>query len=437
MDTRIAPEPPLLVRSAAPRLRVAVLVDLPFGATAGGHVRCWQRMAEAATGFADTLDLTVHFSGTEPQCLRLSDNVRYRIEPPVFSTSRVGFLSRVPDHTDLAPWHPRLARALENCDVIHTTDAYFAYARTAVRVGQRKRIPLVNSVHTNTPEYARLFTGQIVERAFGTGAAARLIVTGIGLPQRVERRMRRRLAAHQRECAFALVSRPEQLADVRALLGGRAGLLRRGIDRAAFHPARRDRAWLKAQYGVSTHAFVVLAAGRLNRGKNIHLLAEAIEHLVRHGIDAHLICAGDGEERRSIAARLGPHASCPGMVEPAELARLYATADLFALPSRIEESANVLYEALASGLPALVARDSGMGRAVRDGKTGLVLPGDDAAAWADAIAGLAAARERRNAMADAARYYAESTLPTWSEVLTEDLLPHWESAARQAVRVNA
>jgi glycosyltransferase involved in cell wall biosynthesis len=220
-------------------------------------------------------------------------------------------------------------------------------------------------------------------------------------------------------------------------MGGRAGLLRRGIERNLFHPARRDRIWLAEQYGIPPERFVVMAAGRLNRGKNILLLADAVQLLLRRGVDAQLVCAGDGEDRAAVIERLGARATCPGNVEPAVLARLYASAEIFALPSRIEESANVLLEALASGLPVLVARDSGMGRAVLDKETGLVLPGDDASAWGEALVTLAAQPLRRRAMARAARDYAETAVPSWQDVLAHDLLPHWEEAARSRRRTAA
>jgi glycosyltransferase involved in cell wall biosynthesis len=430
MDTRIHERVLDLRTVSRSPLRVGVLVDLPLGAAAGGHVRCWERLAEAARDFPDELDVTVHFMGAAPERRELSDTVRYRIDPPVFATNRLPFLSHVPDHTDLSPWHPALARRLAQYDVIHTTDAYFAYARTAMVVSRRKHIPIVNSVHTNTPAYARLFTAETIERLFGGTAITRLLLSRLDVAQRMERRMLRQLARYQRECAFVLVSRPDQLSDIRQRLGERAGLLRRGIDRRLFHPARRDRAWLARRYGVPAERFVILAAGRLNRGKNILLLAEAVQLLLRQGVDAHLICAGDGEERAAVIERLGPCTTCPGNVEPAELARLYASADVFALPSRIEESANVLLEALASGLPVLVARDSGMGRAVRDRETGMILPGSEPAAWADALAELARQPARRFAMASAARDYAEVSVPSWRDVLAQDLLPRWEEAAR-------
>ncbi|MGH6980542.1 MAG: glycosyltransferase [Stellaceae bacterium] len=411
-------------------MRVGVLVDLPLGEGAGGHVRCWERLAEAARDFAAEIDLTVHFMGTAAARRDLSDTVRYQIEAPMFSTSRLPFLSHVPDHTDLAPFHPRLARHLPDYDIIHTTDAYFAYARTAMIVGRRRKIPVVNSVHTNTPEYARLFTEQTIERLFGETVISSVLLSRLGVAQLMERRMLRQLAAYQRQCAYALVSRPEQLDSLRKTMGGRAGLLRRGIDRTAFHPGRRDRAWLAEQYGVPAERLAIMAAGRLNRGKNILLLADAVAKLIETGVDAHLICAGDGEDRAAVMTRLGARATCPGTVAPEELARLYASADLFALSSRIEESANALLEALASGLPVLVARDSGMGRAVRENETGLVLPGNDSASWAQALSDLAAQPSRRLAMSHAARADAENAVPSWQNVLAQDLLPHWEDAAR-------
>ncbi|HUH84934.1 MAG TPA: glycosyltransferase [Stellaceae bacterium] len=420
------------------RLKVGVLVDLPLGLRAGGHVRCWERLAEAALTLPEALDITVHFMGpTERR--PLGETVRYIVEPPVFSTQRLPFLSHVPDHTDLAPRHRRLERYLPDYDVIHTTDAYFAYARTALRLGQRLGIPIVNSVHTNTPEYARVFTAQTIERLFGTGVIARAMLQRLRVAKRVEAHMLRQLAEYQQDCAFALVSRPDQLEGARKRLGGRAALLRRGINHVLFHPEKRNRHWLAAAYGIPVERFVVMCAGRLNRGKNVLLLADAMAALVAQGIDAQLVCAGDGEDRAAILQRLGTRATCPGNVEPPDLARLFAAADLFAFPSRIEESANVVLEALASGLPVLVARDGGMGRVVLDGETGLVLPGDNPAPWVEAAAMLAGDRARRQQMGRMARRHAERAVPSWATVLAEDLLPLWQIAAasRQAKEASA
>jgi glycosyltransferase involved in cell wall biosynthesis len=159
-----------------------VLVDLEYTPAAGGHMKCWQRLAEAAIEIPEALDLTVHFNGSETRDLPLSRSVRYALLPPVLSTARLVRNPHLPDHTDLAPWHAGLARALRCYDVIHTTDAFFCYASTAVRFARARGVPLVSSIHTNTPEYARITVHKILQRRLGTGRAYRVASDVLGVP---------------------------------------------------------------------------------------------------------------------------------------------------------------------------------------------------------------------------------------------------------------
>ena len=394
-------------------LRVGVLVDLERHPGAGGHVKCWERLSRAALAFDGSLDLTVHFAGREHAVEEIGVNVRYVTQAPVFSTAKIPFLQDLPDHTDLSPWHARIARELPGYDVVHTTDAYFAYARTAARVTLRRGLPLVNSVHTNTPEYARLYTARFLGR---TG------LPSLGIERLVERRFRRRLAQHQQRCNFAFVSRPDELPGAMAATGGRSAVLRRGVEKTIFSPHRRDR----SQLGVGQASLIVMFAGRLDPGKNIRSLVEAV---AATPVNVILVCAGEGPERRFIEERLGPRAILPGHRPPETLASFYASSDVFAFPSEIEENANVVQEALSSGLPVLVT-DS-MARAVDAGRTGFVLPGSDPRAWAEALGTLAADPEKRRSMGLAARDFAERHLPSWEDVLAEDLLPRWFEAARR------
>jgi hypothetical protein len=77
-----------------------------------------------------------------------------------------------------------------------------------------------------------------------------------------------------------------------------------------------------------------------------------------------------------------------------------------------------------------VTYDGGMGRLVGTGDTGLVLSGEDVAPWVEAIAALAGDAEHRCQMGRSARRYAERSVPSWADVLDEDLLPRWQNAAR-------
>jgi glycosyltransferase involved in cell wall biosynthesis len=409
-------------------LRVGVLVDLTLTPDAGGHVKCWERIAEAAVAFPDRLDLTVHFSTPDdapmPRRVELSPSVRYALLPPVFSTRRL--VRQVPDHTDLGLWHKALARALAGYDVIHTTDAFFCYARTATRFSRRTGTPVVSSIHTNTPEYARITVDRLLGRMLGEGMLYRLASQRLALPRQVSRVLARRLARHLAQVTMAMASYGGGTLDGDWHCGVS---LRRGFERGLFDPGKRDRAWLTTRFGIPPDRFVVMYAGKLNSGKNVPLLGPVIAQARRSGRPIHLLCAGKGEERDALAGRLGDAVTLPGVLPQDELARAYASADLFAFPSMIDEAGNAAVEALASGLPTLLAVGSGVAARMADCPAVRVLPGDAPEDWAGAVAEFAAAPDLCRALRAAARDYIEAVVPSWGEVVAEDLLPVWQAAA--------
>jgi glycosyltransferase involved in cell wall biosynthesis len=169
-------------------------------------------------------------------------------------------------------------------------------------------------------------------------------------------------------------------------------------------------------------------AGKLNTGKNVPLLVPVIEQVRAAGVPVHLLCAGAGAERAALEAALGPALTCAGQLDQAELARAYASADLFLFPSVIDEAGNAAVEALASGLPTLLAAGSGAAVRMADCPGLRVLPGNKPEAWAATIQELAAAPQGLQAMRRAAGAYVEARVPSWREVLMEDLLPVWRAA---------
>ncbi|MBL8672880.1 MAG: glycosyltransferase [Alphaproteobacteria bacterium] len=417
-------------------MRIHVLVDLARTPESGGHVKCWERLASAAVERPDAVDLTVHFSGGPLGLQALSQNVRYVGHSPLLSTACLPFLSHAPDHTDLAPYHPKLARALAGAELIHTTDAYFAFARTALGIARRRGLPLVTSMHTDTPRYARIYARQAIERLVGCGRLGRLLNDRLCLPRRAEERMRRLLARHQAACDYVLVSQPSDRDAASAIVGAaRVGMLRRGVDKRIFAPARRDRRWLRERLGIPEGQPVLLFVGRIDRGKSIHVLAEALAGLAAQGIAFHLVCAGRGPDVPLVLARLPGRASCIGHVASDEIGRLAASADLLAAPSEVEVLSNVVIEALASGTPVAVSAKSGMAAHFRPGLTGIVVDGDEhglSSAWSAALEPLLRQPERLAAMAEAVRGQVAPQLPSWCDVLDQDLLPIWSRALGRA-----
>jgi glycosyltransferase involved in cell wall biosynthesis len=411
-------------------LRIAALVDLPRSAQAGGHVKWWERLAIAAASETDSpFDLTVYFSGDGADDI-LSAHVRLRHLPPVFSTARLKFLPYVPDHSDLSPYHPRLARELPRYDLIHTTDGFFAFARTAARVARRCAIPLTTSVHTDTPAYARIFTRQTIDRLFARWPwARRKLLEDWNEPERQGLKMDRRLLRHLRQCAFAFATRAQDRELAAGIMGAaRVGDLRLGVDKGMFGPHRRDSVGLRRDYAIPDGRCVALFVGRVDVGKNVPTLIAAAERAIAAGVPLHLVIAGIGPLTEEAARRLAGHVSLPGFVAPRELARLYASVDFLALPSEVETGSMATTEAIASGCPALVAHGSGSAT-IYDETPAVRAVESGAGPWAAALRELVDDSGMLAAMRSAALDYGANRLAGWRDVLEQDLLKGWRAAS--------
>ena len=137
---------------------------------------------------------------------------------------------------------------------------------------------------------------------------------------------------------------------------------------------------------------IVLGVGRLERQKGFDLLVRAFAEATRRHRGWKLVIAGDGSQRAALAALA---ASCgvadrvrlPGT--QADIWRLYAAADVFALPSRFEGFPNALLEAMTAGLPSVAADcPTGPREIIRDEHDGLLVGTEDVVALTGALSRL-------------------------------------------------
>jgi glycosyltransferase involved in cell wall biosynthesis len=416
-------------------VRVGVLVDLLLTPSAGGHVKCWEHFAQAAASRPDDVDLTVHFAGEADEERRLTGNARYRILRPSLSTELLPLPVKQPDHSDLAPVHWRLRRFFEDYDVLHVTDAWFAYARTALRQHRHHGTPLVLSTHTEVPKYTRVVTRKIVERLIRPGVFRDHLLRSWQVHRRAERLMRRRFERYVAHCEHVLASSDADFERVlKVLPAERVSRLRRGIDKELFHPRHRDRARIDKRYGLPPGGFLLLCVGRLDEAKRPLTLVKAVRLLLDRGIPIHAAFVGRGPLREQILEQLGPATTVIDPLPHEELRDIYASADVFVFPSTTEVMPNVVIEAKACGLPVVLSRHGGSRQLVDpSGDDGLLIDTLHPADWAAAIEALWRDADRRRSLGAAARRHVEQGWPSWKDVLEEDLLPVWQRVVAPSV----
>ena len=417
-------------------LKVDVMVTLERDELAGGHVKCWERFAEAAVAVPEELDLTLHFlaerDGVEP----LAQNVRFRHHAPVLGTRALRFVKHGGAHTDLARFHRGLMRSLAGSDVVHATE-FFSFGRTAISYAERSGCGLVASIHTDVPRFTRVYAAEVIRRVAGRRGAC-LLNEHLRLPERISRFIDAGIDRCLTRCDRVLVSKYEDRDRLAPLLSPeRISMLRRGVDRNGFAPDHRNRERLARDYGIPRERPVLLFVGRIDSTKSAMVMAEAARCLLNSGIDLQVLAVGEGEDREHIIQLLGDRATLPGLLPQEELSWLYASSDLFVFPSMTEVSPNVVLEAKASGLPVIVAAHHGGGQFVaRPGQDGLVLDSQDPALWVRAMTPLLRQPDARLAMSAHARRWAETVWPGWRDVLLEDLIPVWRKAASRAGAVS-
>ncbi|MEU3253911.1 glycosyltransferase family 1 protein [Streptomyces sp. NPDC006997] len=295
----------------------------------------------------------------------------------------------------------RLAAALvaHRADVVHLASPFILGVR-GMAAAARLGIPAVAVYQTDLAGYARTYVG--------AGEAA------------AWRRIRSVHSAADRTLAPSSAS----LGDLEAHGVPRVRLWPRGVDTDRFHPDRRDPALRRAL--APDGELIVGYVGRLAPEKHVDLLAGAC---ALPGV--RVVVVGDGPSRPGLEEAL-PGAVFLGRRGGDDLARIFASLDLFVHTGPFETFCQTVQEAMASGVPVVAPAAGGPLDLVDHGRTGLLVPPRDADAVRDAVAALAADPAPRAAYGSAARATVEGR--TWAAV-GDRLIEHYEDvlAARTAV----
>lgn len=205
-------------------------------------------------------------------------------------------------------------------------------------------------------------------------------------------------------------------------------LVDRGFDRGRItvsHPGIDHRLCRPGPGGVGSERATeptLVYVGRLKRYKSVDVVLRGLARLAERGVGVRLVIAGKGDDRErleSIVEEAGIEALVDfrGYVSEEEKVSLFRRAWANVYPSPKEGWGITNIEAAACGTPSLATDAPGLRESVVDGETGRLVPYGDEAAWADAIAELAARPEQVEAMGAAAVRFAAQF--TWEETARE------------------
>jgi glycosyltransferase involved in cell wall biosynthesis len=292
---------------------------------------------------------------------------------------------------------PEIVTALKNFqpDIIHITGPNDV-GILGVTLAHHLDVPLVASWHTNVHEYAaRRSTWflKMLSPANSTVAARRIEDFSLEIMSRFYSLARVLMAPNVELCKLL-----EKAADRPCYL------MPRGVETDEFYPELRNRA-------EDDKEFVLGFTGRLSVEKNVELLAQLHDELIASGFtNFRFLIVGHGSEVEMLQSRM-TRAEFTGVLRGKELAQAYANMDLFVFPSHTDTFGNVVLEALASGVPAVVTPDGGPRYIVRDGETGIIATDDE---FLPAIKRILTEPGLHDRMKLAARVYALSQ--SWDSV---------------------
>src|SRR5271170_6969822 len=265
---------------------------------------------------------------------------------------------------------PLIVRTLKEFrpDIIHITGPS-ENGMLGAGLANHLHLPLAASRHTNVHEYAAKRSNGLL-RHFCRGDAAQTAAT-----QTIERLALLATARLYSLARILFAPNPGLCRLLEKETGRPCHLMQRGVDTQLFSPAHRQRR-------PGDDAFVLGFVGRLSVEKNIALLAQVQQQLTACGVDDfRFLVIGQGAEEGWLRQHL-PGAEFPGVLRGEALSRAYANMDLFVFPSHTDTFGNVVLEALASGVPAIVTPDGGPPTIIREGETGFIARDEDFAAAA-------------------------------------------------------
>jgi phosphatidylinositol alpha 1,6-mannosyltransferase len=269
---------------------------------------------------------------------------------------------------DRGLWHdpvlfrhgPAIGRILDDFkpDIIHVVSPGDV-SEIGTFFAKKRKLPLAISWHTNLHEFGSMRLGKALSWLPGSARQN---------TEALSERLILDICIAFYKMGQVLYAPNDELVQ---LVGSRTGkptfLMKRGIDTQMFNPVNRT-----VNDGILRLGYV----GRITPEKSVRFLRDLDVGLKAAGVPPfRFTIIGDGSEKDWLTANL-ENADIPGILRGEPLAQAYANMDVFTFPSRTDTFGNVVLEAFASEVPAVVTDGGGPKFIVNDGVSGFVAHSD-------------------------------------------------------------
>ena len=222
----------------------------------------------------------------------------------------------------------------------------------ALKAAKRLDIPVITIYHTHFISYVEYYIKKFP-----------LLVNF------TKQRVREMLKSFYNQCDTVYVPSMSIMQEL-AAEGVRTDLMKlweRGIDSHLFSPSKRNPELMKTITGNENPT--ILFVSRLVWEKNLQTMIELYKLIEQQNLQYNLVVVGEGAAREAIEKQM-PNAIFLGHLGHDKLSEIYASTDVFFFPSVTETFGNVVLEAMASGLPCVIADGGGSKDFIKEGFNG-------------------------------------------------------------------
>ena len=247
--------------------------------------------------------------------------------------------------------------------------------------GGALHLPLVISYHTDLPKYLHYYH--------------------LGF---LEPHVWKILRLRHNRASVNLCTSTKMLEELHAHGIERVALWPGGVDADLFNPSRRCPEMRVRLTGGHPESPLLLYVGRLSAEKSI----ESLRPILHAFPKTRLALVGDGPHRKALESHFaGLPVLFTGFLRGEELARAFASSDIFLMPSRTETLGLVVLEAMSSGLPVVAVRAGGIPDMIDNCVNGHLFDTEDEAIAI--IAELLDSKPKRRAIGETAREHSSRT----------------------------